>query len=157
MIAKASALLAVVSLTLLSPALTACACVDCGAKQASHAGAAHGKFAAKSCCRAKPGQRSCCGSTDGCRCGVQHHATANEHADDHAPSCNCIAQAPPRVVATKVSSLEHSAAAQLLAGYVAILAVRPPELRATLPVAPHDLPPPHGGLRIHAFYGVWLI
>src|SRR5262245_15201421 len=115
MISKASAILSAVALVLLQPALMACACSNCAARPGEPASPTGSAASSKSCCKAKPGSRSCCGSTDGCQCGVDHGLASHDHGNIVGQSCRCMAQAAPPIVSTQTPTIEHFVKA---AGYL---------------------------------------
>jgi hypothetical protein len=169
-------LLLAVLLTVLQPALAMCQCAGCSGgcaqphaaqaanNQAANNQAANNQAASKSCCGAKAHgtQSACCGgSTANCPCrSAAHHSASNSKSNAKAapPGCFCSAQPQLTAVPTNAVQVDHSAGS-----HFAFLALAPPTdmglVRAPAILARADRGPPgcYGGLRIHAFLGVWLI
>jgi hypothetical protein len=157
MFARVLSLLAACTLALAQPLAGYCACVGCSAEEEA---GLHAAGPAGSCCAAKAAAASCCESPDGCSCGHGGHSVATScspHADDAGiPSCSCSVTPPPAAAASGAQRVDHAASAHALTAASALVFDVAPQLSLGQ-FSPADLPPPGGGLRVHALYRVWQI
>jgi hypothetical protein len=156
MFARTLSLLAACTLALAQPLAGYCACIGCSAKQSAEQ---HAAALARSCCANKAAAPSCCKSTEGCRCGhgdqSEPTSATPRSGDIGLPACGCSVTPPPAATASHASAIDQASAHAVAAAPTAAFVLFPQLQPVSFSLA--DLPPPGGGLRIHALYRVWQI
>ena len=155
--------LSAVLLTALQPALAMCQCVGCaGSCAPQNEGQSDSKrSASKSCCgAAQNAQTTCCGSSaTTCACSSANSSGASHSDSQSHAACHCSFQPTSTAIATAVVQIDHAPG-----GHEAFFlpAASPHDLSTAgaltaVPLPDGGSPAHYGGLRVHAFLGVWLI
>ncbi len=143
-----SAYLAIVAVALAHPAYGNCRCEGCAGKHAERASA----IDMAPCCAANTAHTSksnCCGTRGACAAEFNCPSCS-----DSGEGCACSVSSQPSAAASAPQTTDnHAAPAQTLS--TVALATEP----STAMLAGFDLDRPvrYGGLRLHAFLGVWVI
>jgi hypothetical protein len=158
---RTSTLLSAVVLTALQPALALCECAGCDKECAAHGASASTRDAAStpSCCsQAISDSKSCCGAGT-CPCGSCGDSDAlGLQKAVGGKSCSCSARSDATAVESRALQVNHALSVHhWLAARATYSSHGLSGGIETAGSAERGPPARFGNLRLHAFFGVWIV